>query len=370
MILGTRELIHYLIRRGFLSSREIVNGQLRVIDMSRRNLNTRILTGKKGLFVKQPKNLDAPNVASFHREALAYHLSTSHAEAPTLASLLPGFHFFDSKDHVLVIDDIGESEDVAQFHSRKQCFPTDVASRIGAGLATYHRIMNCDMLSGVDTAAFPRKPPWILSIYNQEAVPVSDTGSAPLRILEIVRKYGDFHNLMRELEDEWRIECLIHGDMKLQNCIVELDTSGSDASTVKIVDWELADLGDSAWDIGGIFQAYLCNWVFSMNPSAEPGEEALRNARFPLEKIVPAMSAFWDTYSAAVSDQKSLKDLLNRSIRYAAARMVQTVYEYMFHSPDITPHAVRLMQLSLNMLSKPEESINTFIDSGNGGNNG
>ncbi len=50
------------------------------------------------------------------------------------------------------------------------------------------------------------------------------------------------------------------------------------------------------------------------------------------------------------------REALERSVVYAAARMIQTAYEYMFYAPQITTSALYLLQLSLNILKSPREA--------------
>lgn len=52
---------------------------------------------------------------------------------------------------------------------------------------------------------------------------------------------------------------------------------------------------------------------------------------------------------------------LERSAKYGAARMIQTVYEYMFRSPQLTPNALCLLQVSMNILQQPREAIEHLL---------
>ena len=48
---------------------------------------------------------------------------------------------------------------------------------------------------------------------------------------------------------------------------------------------------------------------------------------------------------------------LLRCSRCAGARLVQTAYEQTQHTPDVTRHAVLLLQLSENILARPLEAL-------------
>jgi hypothetical protein len=76
----------------------------------------------------------------------------------------------------------------------------------------------------------------------------------------------------------------------------------------------------------------------------------------------PAIAEFWKGYQLGTASTAAEQTrLLERSVRYAAARMIQTVYEYMHQSPQITNHALCLMQVSFNMLSRPREALHELL---------
>jgi thiamine kinase-like enzyme len=132
---------------------------------------------------------------------------------------------------------------------------------------------------------------------------------------------------------------------------------------LRLIDWELADFGDACWDAGAVFQSYLSFWVFSMPAVAGvPAEQLVGAAQFPVEKMQPAIRAFWKTYVETRGlNAEEARDALERSVSYGAARMIQTAYEYMFHAPQITTSALYLLQLSLNILKSPREATASLL---------
>jgi hypothetical protein len=71
----------------------------------------------------------------------------------------------------------------------------------------------------------------------------------------------------------------------------------------------------------------------------------------------PAIAAFWNAYVTARAAEMEPAALLERCVTYGAARMIQTVFEAMYASPALTPHAVMLLQVSLNVLESPQDAI-------------
>jgi hypothetical protein len=139
--------------------------------------------------------------------------------------------------------------------------------------------------------------------------------------------------------------------------------NGSNELGFKIVDWELADIGDAGWDLGAAFQSYLSSWVFSM-PETEAGPAAalVERAQFRLEDMQPSIAAFWQAYkSARVLDETRARELLDRSLRYGAARLVQTAYEISINGAQLDVFAIRLLQLSENILANPQEAAENLL---------
>jgi len=151
--------------------------------------------------------------------------------------------------------------------------------------------------------------------------------------------------------------------MKWDNCIIYAKPEENDELNLKIVDWELADLGDACWDVGAIFQAYLSFWILSMQMLGDPSPAQLVDmAQYPLEKMQPAIQTFWKTYVHTMQmDDTVSREWLERSVKYGAARMIQTAYECLSFSPQITANALCLLQVSLNILKSPQEAISDLL---------
>jgi thiamine kinase-like enzyme len=183
------------------------------------------------------------------------------------------------------------------------------------------------------------------------------------QLLQIVKQYPEFQMELDALSTQWQINSLIHGDMKWDNCLVHSDDAQHGELHLKVVDWELADFGDACWDVGSILQAYLSFWLLSLHISEEAAPERwIELARYPLEDMQPAVQAFWDTYTETIqSNGAAANQLLERSVKYGAARMIQSAFEYMTYSPQITPNALCMLQVSINVLMRPKEAIGELL---------
>src|SRR5205807_9363196 len=130
----------------------------------------------------------------------------------------------------------------------------------------------------------------------------------------LVHRHEAFGAALDALRTAWRPSALIHGDWKLENCLV-CDEDGS----VHVVDWELAMWGDPLWDAATLVQSWWNCWI--RDPAA-----------CAIEEIRPALPAFLDAYGAPCA----------RVVAYAGARILQTAWESLQKSKRMEGEAVRL----------------------------
>jgi aminoglycoside phosphotransferase (APT) family kinase protein len=181
------------------------------------------------------------------------------------------------------------------------------------------------------------------------------------QLLDVLKRYPDFGRILDQLAAEWKFESLIHGDIKWDNCVLVPSDDGK--VTLKLVDWELADWGDPCWDVAAIFSAFLVFWIQSI-PLMPGGDvtQAMAQAQYPIEKMQPAINAFWRAYTDERQLQGSAAQaLLRRSVLLCGARTVQTAYEYVQSSPQLNPITFLILQASLNILTKPAEATTELL---------
>lgn len=360
MFITASNLVYYLIERGLATADSVVDGDWMALESSRRNRNFKVLRRRHpGFFVKQIQQWEPQAIATLQSEAKCYWLALNNPAFAPLAPLLPKYYDFDPARYVLVLELLKDGEDITEHHRRLNAFPAETAAQLARALAAYHSIGPGGEGSAASAAAgFAKKIPWILSVgqFNAESLRAMSGGNSQL--VGIVQQFPDFERHLLALRNEWRFESLIHGDLKWDNCMIETGGSG-----LKIVDWELADWGDACWDVGAILQAYLSFWVFSMPADTDTAPaEMVKRAQHPVESMQPALLAFWNNYVEARHIEPRAADaLLERSVRYGAARMIQTAYEYMYYSTQISASTLCLLQASLNVLSRPREAMRDLL---------
>jgi len=160
--------------------------------------------------------------------------------------------------------------------------------------------------------------------WDVERLPDRSVGQREL--VQLVQRHSGFAGALDELHAAWNPSALIHGDWKMENCLISEDGVG-----LHVVDWELAAWGDPLWDAGTLVQSWWNCWV------RDPG-------RCGIDEIRPALRVFLDEYGAPPANV----------IAYAGARMLQTAWEALQKSKRMESEGVRLAQASLHILTRPD----------------
>src|SRR5215472_2528638 len=335
MHLTVANLTHFLIGRGLLSPDAVLAGDLIILDASRRNRNFKVIRGAEpGLFVKEMREGLPDAMMTLRREAACYERAR---DDPALSRLMPRLISYDPARHLLIVELLPDAESLADRHAREKTFPVEIGRMLGEGLGLYHaqaaRIVGDDAMRSL----FARQIPLVLNWRGRGHAALGQYGGVGPALSAIVQQHPEFQTLLDAIGEEWRFDSLIHGDMKWDNVLV-FPTPGGDLD-FRIVDWEMADLGDADWDVGAILQSFLTVWILSMPiASGLPPERYVAMAAQPIELLRPVLQAFWKTYAATRGfAEAEYGRALERSMRFGAARLVWSVFEQRLYTTQLDP---------------------------------
>ncbi len=363
MLLTTSNICHYLIAKGFVSSESVVDGDFLVMDVSGRNRNFKVVRKRRqSYFVKQVQHWNEQKIAMLQCEAACYWLARNDADFAPLAPLMPEFHWYDLQRHVLITELIPESENLYEYFRRVGQFSEEVAGSLGAVWGAYHREPVERLKDSPQSAIFPGQVPWILSADMRNSHPFKELSRATSQLFDAVEESTELRQALDELRAGWLRDALMHGDMRWENCLLVSGAREHELS-LKIVDWELADIGDSAWDIGSLIQAYLSAAIMYAPVNAETHTaHDLDALNRQLNGAEAALRSFWKNYVEARGvEAGSERELFERCLRYAAARMIQSAYEYVQFSPQVSPQALRLLEVSSGILKNPGKAAEELL---------
>lgn len=268
---------------------------------------------------------------------------------------MPHYCAYDVDQQLLILELLRDAKDLNQHHMRTGRFSTDLAYTMGKALAQLHSLEQAKLYTDSDMPCLSR-PPSALTIHRPHLSTVLDASQAKLQLISIIQGSEELCRLLDDVRDGWQADRLMHGDIKWANWITFATSSST--RRIKLIDWELASLGDPCWDIGSALASYVSFWLSSVPIT---GEEALtgslEHARYPLENMRRAIQSLWASYVESISDSKSAADhWLLRAVRYVAIRLVQSALEQVQASATLTGNVIYITQLALNILKRPYEA--------------
>jgi hypothetical protein len=332
----------------------IVEGDLAWIDSSRRNHNVQIISRQgPSYFLKQGPSLDG-NVSVAY-EAAVYQFLQSAIGNGELRPYLPRFYGYDPNEQLLIVELLQDSKNLRQYHIGSGRFSTRLAATMGKALGALHHLTR-GVEREQDGLFLSRLPPWILSIHQPDLGIFRNFSATSIQLTKMLQQLPEFCGFLNELRLEWRTATLIHHDIKWDNCVVFAPVNSGRTTRLKIVDWELASVGDPCWDVGSFFSEYLSGWLLSIPITDDVSPyQSVQFAHYPLLRMQPAMRAFWRSYVQRMQlDRGTSLQWLLRAVRYAAARLVQTAFEQMQMSVSMTSNVICMLQTSVNILQRPQ----------------
>lgn len=351
--LRVAEVVPYLLGRDLIAKSALVQGDFRIVDVSRRNYNLKVISSRgPSYLIKQGLG---GNRATVSQEASIYRWLAVKSDSG-ISQYLPRFHLYDEGRSVLVLELLKDAQNLRQHQTRSGRFSVALARSIGDTLASLH---STALLAGAreNGVHLRRDPPWILSLHQPGTSLLREASGANIRLVKTIQKNHELGRRLDELRASWRPNALLHCDLRWDNWLIAR-REGRGIGRLALIDWELVSMGDAAWDVGSAIADYLGAWIFSIPITGEePPVRYLELTRYPLRSMRPAIRALWGAYRRRAVPSVEASEFLIRAVRYAAARLLQAGYEQLQSSPQFTGTIVCLVQLTLNILRRTEEAL-------------
>lgn len=331
-MLEQHEVAAYLLQRGLVSRRSVVTGTLRIEDASSRNRNFRV-SGGRGESYLLKQGVVADSSESLANEVALYErLATPGGP---LAGAIPRSHGFDAANEVLILEWIADGEDLYRHHADRSRCSVRLSAALGRVLAALHAI-------APDDEELREDAPWVLSLHRPRLDALRYLSAPSIELIKAIQRDEPLSRALDELREDWRVEALVHRDVKWANCIV------TPPAAITLVDWEMAGWGDPALDVGSAFGEIL-GW-------------RLRRGGDPPAAPEPALAALWRAYAGARRiDGAPADELLARAIRYAAARLVQSAYEKTQETGLMSDRVARGLALGRDILLAPRAAAGELL---------
>jgi aminoglycoside phosphotransferase (APT) family kinase protein len=352
-VLTMSDVIPYLCKRRLLSRADVVDGEVRVFDVSRRNHDFKVLCRSgTSLFIKQGQMRDG--FSSVRREAQVYALLGNSSPGTSVYPNVPRFLDYDEVEDVLVVEFLTTAIDLRRYDRQRRSPSTRAATQLGTALATLHHCSRpTDTVERLGAGE-----PGVLMAQRPGLALLRDFSGASIDLVRLIQGDTELNRHLETLRHEWRSDALIHHDVRWDNILVAPRTGA-----VTLIDWETAAVGDPAWDVGSAVGDYLSHWLLSIPASGDtPPDQVLHLARRPLATLQPAMAALWRGYCRTAElgrDQQA--EFTVQVARFTGLKLVQSAIEQVQMLPTWTVSAICQLQVGANMMAQPAQGSQVLL---------
>jgi hypothetical protein len=336
--------------------RHLVDGTVLVEEAGGLHRNLRVLSSTgASYFLKQSRDRSTRGDRHIPVEAELYRRVSRDDWLATLRPFVPACHHYDHERDLLVLDLVADGRGVYDLVGEDDPLALPpIGEQLAAVLAALHAALLPPDAALEGSVFRARGRPWVLDIARPVPEALWDLAPAQLQLLRLLQRDQALAAQLADLRAGWTDSNLIHGDIKWSNILAGVEPESKAPARLTLVDWELARIGDPAWDVGSVFHSYLAHCV-----AAAPREDATaEDAANAFAGALPAMQVetrrFWEAYArhSGLTASNAAR-LLDRATRYCGARLLQSTYEWCQTETAIPRPAAGILQLALNLLDRP-----------------
>jgi aminoglycoside phosphotransferase (APT) family kinase protein len=346
------DVANYLAELGLVEPDSMVDGPLCIFEASGRHRCWHVIRDDGRCYLLKQAYVTDRGAALAHEAVMYERLQPDHTGRSELGSYLPRYFGYDRHRGLLVLERTRSARTLREYHVTSGNFSRTLAAALGKALACLHglRLRRQDADLGA-------AQPWVLAANRPGLAFVRDFSDVGVQLIRIVQQYEELCRLLDRARASWRGESLIHNDVRWSNCLVLAPSGARRTTRLRLIDWELAGVGDPRWDVGCALAEYLSFWLLSIPASTDtPVDDWPELARHPLEDMQPAIARFWVSYAARAKPRSGRQAFLIGSTLYAGARLVQNALEQLQMAPRLSAFAVLAVQLALNIMRHPERA--------------
>ena len=351
MRLTSDNLHTFLLDKGFLEAKSIVEGDYTVVQTQSRNVIFKVFRNEApSLFVKQLNSFDPSSTYILQKDATCLWLIKHEKAFAEVSKFVPEYFGYDPEHQVLVTECIDGAENLDQFRRRNGALKKGIIKKLAEVLSSYH-FESKNILDGSKSASFfPHQVPWVLNIIElatDSNLIVQQNSPINSPVIQAVLTNSEFRKLVEPIKSNWQYVSLINGDIKYMNFLVS-----GEQPEIKIIDWEFADLGDPLWDVAGVLQCFISYFFLldQVNNTQSSKSDAI--VMDDLKPVSKRFEQFWKFYTkpGKISKKRFYRDF-KKAVEFCAVRMIQTAFEFNMQMPTIQPVSSKILQSSFVLLN-------------------
>ena len=372
MLLSPESVVPFLLGTGDLSEREALGPNLAIRACGGRNVGFLVEGIARPVYLKQVRDRQPHLLAAQAREAAFCRAVWEVPELGDLRAAVPRVVRCDKRRGILTLEARIRHRPLFSVRDKASAkYLTRDAARwapeIGRFLGTLHstsgRLVRGD-LGDPRLAVLPAVAIFIMDVRD----PIQPVSLSARTLLALTKQDVPLQRLLSYLGARWRSNTLVHGDVRWDNLLVptECDVVGDlgDRSTrnaLRVIDWELVQWGDPAWDLACLLYEYcLVAWQAERKPGDTPGDlAAWGNATRepPIERCVREalrfgyatfLSCYLNCLNQKVPGWRDLSggefvdELPTRISACFGLRLLQAAFEYGVGLPRLEGESLRL----------------------------
>lgn len=235
--------------------------------------DTTLLVGPGGSWLVKRRGAPTPHEEPSLDAELGFHRMLRRHPLPP-AVRVPGLAAHDEQADVLIFHGLPDATSLRAAFLAGDPGVGDAAEQVGAALGALHRTpVEWARPWGVAT-----NPVQTHGRVTPETVAHGPRATAEL--LRLLQAEPHVNVALRRLRDDWRPSAVVHGDVKSDNVLLQ-------DGQAYLIDWELAGVGDPAWDCGAFLGSLLFRWAESMRSGTRAGDPS----------VLAAARLFWTAYA-------------------------------------------------------------------------
>lgn len=306
------ELVRYMISTGLLSEADISVGKFRMIpDVNERfGLITVECAGKKLYFVKKALNEDG--FYYLRREIICLQYLS---DSGVLVANLPRLCASDVTTGIMITECIDPCISLNEAVLHHPELVTQAACESANILSQFNYLSAPKMIPELDG-----KLPWIFGLFKRSPAWRPPTFQ---KVLPLIRNHSWFKTELSSAASLWSHSHFIHGDIKWDNfLLMHVDES---MKNMRLIDWELAGIGDPGWDLAGVMNELLMTEAYSQGKTAgDYRDDADLYVLF--ETVREAAIGMKDTYAQGVRKNYNRR-FVEKLTLFTAVRLLQSAFE-------------------------------------------
>jgi len=249
-------LVHYLLSKGLINYDEIFKQGLSIKPVQSRNFSFMInIPNASSLFVKQVDFPEAEKIETLKMEATCYWLAQNDKHYTDLKDLFPEYISYDQFNHILISQFFTDSKELYTYIKEQGVYEVEIAKKLASILSSYHNGMYSKIKEQSSERLFRKSIPGPFKLFGKDLNFMKARTQVEKQMKDLILSQEGFKEKVNLVKDKWQVNSLIHGDIKFQNFLIQQNEGAE--SKIKLIDWEIADLGDAMWDCAAVLQVMM-----------------------------------------------------------------------------------------------------------------